>query len=419
MIVNAYKNKNGSVLISVLVVFTVLMVLGTAASALMFSEHRLAGRSYSQTQAYYLAKAGADICGSYIADNPDHLTNAQMDAFLDSLVAYGASSDTKLESTSEDYFNVTVTEDGDILHILSTGTVQPDVQASVTLTLEKEDIGLGLEAAVYINDDSLAQNSATINGDVVLTDEDAELTLENSAEVNGDIGVAEQVFPMPIFPSYPTGFAVSTETSPSVLAANTYYTNGLYYTGQNITVNVGNDDFVIRAKNFNLSQSSLTINRYGTGKFVLFIDPGADVVLVTQTSYFNSSGDPHAAMIYANIGNYDFRIRNSSILKSDMYIVAQQLMFENSTQYGGHIVFQGTTSDMGIEFENSSTIGETLIYAPNSYVLLENSFTADGTVIAGELEMENSSLINFTEIESSYLLDPILSKTAYFKRYYN
>ena len=144
MILNVYKNKNGSVLVSVIVVFTVLTIFGMAALALMSSEYIMADHSYKQMQVYYLARAGADICASYIVDNPDNLSNTQMDEFLDSIIAYGASSNTKLESTSQDYFNITVTGNGDTIDILSIGTVQPNAHASVTLTLEKKKHWIGI-----------------------------------------------------------------------------------------------------------------------------------------------------------------------------------------------------------------------------------------------------------------------------------
>ena len=225
---------------------------------------------------------------------------------------------------------------------------------------------------------------------------------------------------MPAFPSYPTSFSASGDISPSSLTPNTYYTNGLDFAGVNISVDVGNNDFIIRTKSLTLTNGSeLTVNRYGSGRLLIFIDPGNDVSLLNNTSYFNRFGDPDAVTIFCNIGDKSFMIRNSSILKSNLYVIAGFLTFENSTQYSGHIVFEGTIAGQGIEFENSSTIGSTIVYAPNSLVVLENSFSADGAIIAGELNMENSSIINYTEIESSYLLDSVLSKTAYFKKYYN
>ncbi len=416
---NAYNNERGTVLLSVIVIFMVLTVLAGGAIALMSSEYAQADSSHNQKQAYYIAKAGADICAAYMVENPDSLSNEQMEAFIDSVIASGESSDTKLESTSQDFFNITVTRSGEAINILSVGTVLPNSKSSVTLTLDKVSVGLGLDAAMYINSDSLATNSATVNGDVVFTSPNIELELRNSATVTGSYSYEEKNFIMPDFPSYPTGLTESIQEYPSTLTHNTYYTNGLTIQSKNITINVGNDDFIIRTKSLEITNTShINISRTGTGRVILFIDSGEDVN-ISNSSTVNKNGSPDDFIIYCNNGENEFNLQNSSIVYADLYVIAGKLSIGNSSTYSGHLVFEGTIDGQGLEFRNSSSVGDSIIYAPTSQVYLENSFSMYGSIIADKLEMNNSSTVSYADIEDSYLLDSFLVNIAFVKKHYN
>lgn len=110
----------------VLIVFTLLMILGSSILTVSVSDNKQAAYQLKKTQAYYTAYSGANCMASYIISNPDKLSNV-----IDK------------QGTSEidgNKINVEVTKNGpttDNLLITSTGTVSGASPVNVNLYLER------------------------------------------------------------------------------------------------------------------------------------------------------------------------------------------------------------------------------------------------------------------------------------------
>ena len=80
MLNNKLRNRNGSALAMVLIIFLALSVLGVAALRLSVSEINNTVRSETKLKSYYLARSGAHAVAEFMIDNPYKEANPELDA---------------------------------------------------------------------------------------------------------------------------------------------------------------------------------------------------------------------------------------------------------------------------------------------------------------------------------------------------
>jgi hypothetical protein len=79
------QNQNGAIIPLVLIVFMVLMVLGVSAISISNADQRHSIYQDHKTQAYYLAKSGADTMASYLIEKSNHASFDDMNQLIDSI----------------------------------------------------------------------------------------------------------------------------------------------------------------------------------------------------------------------------------------------------------------------------------------------------------------------------------------------
>jgi len=67
------NNKKGAALVTVIVVFAVLMILGVTVLSLSVTETKQVVYQEEKVKSFYVARSGADAMASYLIDNPDEL----------------------------------------------------------------------------------------------------------------------------------------------------------------------------------------------------------------------------------------------------------------------------------------------------------------------------------------------------------
>ena len=155
------KNRKGSSLVLVLMVFSVLMVLSTFIVGFMVTENKQSLYHQHKTQAYYIARGGAVAVEAAILK----MDEAQIDKLNKEL----DKGEVEIDEIDIDgnIANVVVKRDGDKLNIESVASVR-DVVEKVTKVMETETISTGsieIDLAIFSHGDIIFDNG-TINGDI-------------------------------------------------------------------------------------------------------------------------------------------------------------------------------------------------------------------------------------------------------------
>ena len=97
------KNEKGAALAYIVLTMMVLMIFGTATLSVSLSENQYSFKNEKDTQADYVAKAGADITAKYIIDNPTETTTGLNgtigDGTYTTVVTYPTPTTVKIVST--------------------------------------------------------------------------------------------------------------------------------------------------------------------------------------------------------------------------------------------------------------------------------------------------------------------------------
>lgn len=387
-----YKSDKGFMMVSVILLLAITSVIALMALHVYQTGHNETTRVESLTQARYLAESGARTVASYLINNPEQLPNL-----------IGTSDPIKFDTTS-DYAIVTVSEDTDNVYIQSVGNIFKGRAyiKSLELVLEKQQ-GLSLDFALYVEENLHIKNNIDVIGDVAMKGDNSNYTQENSAEITGDLSFnVEFDFEVPDFPTYPTGLTNRSTEKPSNLIANSYYTNGVELDRVDFTINVHNDDFIVRMSYLIGKQSEITINRTGTGRVIFYVED--DNAFNLDKCDLNASGDHDDLIIYYESSSNDFVIQNGTDLKADLFVenASKVDIKSGTTRYDGHLVYEGSGE---VIVENNAGWSNGLLYAPNADVTFKNNTTLHGVAIAKNLLLENHAYVEYSEIDDSNLIE--------------
>lgn len=215
------KNRQGSTLVMVLMIFVVLSILATGTMSFMVSENKQSIYQKNKIEAYYIARSGAEAVEAAIMQMSEEEVEA-LDKKLD-----------KGEVDTEDIYikgnrvKVTLYMSENKLHVESIGTIN-GISEEIIKVMERETNStekVEINTAIFSNND-ITINNGTINGDIgtnnnIIIDgwpsingnafftRDKNITSKNSEwlkqkwsdDRNKKLD-SKVVYPLPLFPNY-------------------------------------------------------------------------------------------------------------------------------------------------------------------------------------------------------------------------
>jgi hypothetical protein len=423
------RSQSGIALPTVLLFIVVLLILGFALTTYATLEQQSSLRLVNQSQAYYIARAGADSLVAYIVKNQDNLTYEQLTAYLDAIVAAGTSG---VNSFGGGTFLLSVTRDisaGTIL-IESTGSYNGQT-ATADLTIDiVEDASGGpiFDMAVFAVQETTGAinlaNSARIQGNAGTNSiAGSSIGFSNSARINGDVyigpeGDVTQVitpwknvgsyvtgalralpkkreYPLPPFPAFPSltfrGSVTATNSAALTISTDGWYTKLEASNSGKITIDVGTGIRTLRIDTFTV-QNSGKIEIQGTGKLLLYV---SSMAIGNSAQVNGNTRDSTKLHMYYN-GSATLSFVNSSAYYGSMYIEKASLSMANSNSIMGNIITGGNS----VTVQNSANAEVKVLYAPNAVVEFQNSASLTGALIAKKYTGSNSALVSYAPITS-------------------
>jgi hypothetical protein len=147
---NLVKSEHGAAMFVVLLVLLLLIILSSVFVFAMTTEGTQSARHDNKTQAYYIARTGAEAVAESIVENI-----RTIESYEDGATGY-------LDNENKQEFSISVSEEGDRIRIESTGFFQ-GVQETTTLYLRNEASG-ATNMALYANNKLSISGSPEIDG---------------------------------------------------------------------------------------------------------------------------------------------------------------------------------------------------------------------------------------------------------------
>lgn len=438
-------NQKGSVLMMVLVSLVVLSIFSISAISIFNADFRHALHQEKKTQAYYLARSGAETLASYLIYNPDNLTTSERQALVNTLFNGKISSQVKIKEVEDRDF----LKDGSIviatqkvdnnLKITATGTYR-GVSEKVSVTLDVESKSGGtlpqMDMALFAVGNGTATNpmiklegSAQIEGSI-----GTNTTGKNSIQFDWSTGISNgtlsigpganineviqtkrtpsehipgginslpaiRTYPMPVFPSFPEELPV-----PSNPNFTTSWVQGEYYlinadgkyntieatSNRTITFDLGGGDRIIRVKNLDINQGHIVLKNTGeNGRLIFYVENSFNL---GGSSKINEGGDSERVMVYyAGSGAIDFGGNTSYV--GNIFVNSADIYIKGSGGITGHIVTNGTS----VNISGNASAYSRIFYAPNAHIDVNGSGKVKGSVIAKSFLGSGSANIEFVQ----------------------
>lgn len=383
------KNNIGSTLVLVLIIAGVFTILATVIGSFAINENKQAIRQQKRIQAYYIARAGAEVTAEWIismnSDEIQKLSNSM---------------ESEKKVFGEGFFQVDVTKDGNNLVIKSTGKVANGndsmgdtkyVEEVVSLVLDKKSFGGTIsqfDVAVFGKNSitSVSQGKGGVVGNIATNSErTAAVKLNGSYD---EIGTAQiptcankeaivsgknnpksieytdgkRNYPSPIIPDFSTIPISSSINSP---------------------VDTSKRDIVIRVKELVLSGGD-NINIVGSNKLIIFID---NEFSMKGNSSINPNGNPDKVQIYYN-GSKGLDFRGNVKINASLYTDKANILLDGDHAITGDIITGGSNVTIKNKYypENPR-----LIYAPNASVSIYNgNMVFEGAIIGKNVTVEKT-----------------------------
>ena len=417
------NDEKGALLITILIISMVLITLSATIATVNISEVKDTATTKAKTQAYYVAKSGAEVAIKMLEDKVylEKLVNDKQDIFSSDL--------------APGRFDVKLTYSENQVTVASTGTVNSQ-QETVTYTANVKkgtSPELKFDMAVFARDK--ISLSSEITGKVVTnaTTKDS-LKLEGAPRINGDLYLAPGVnmnniinknptnivFPMEILPStnpkkyykiynlaekkeYPNPIMPTFPDAPkpdNILPVNSgvltvgqwpyqnheisgdaYYDEIKIVSNGTLTINVGSEEQIIRVKKLNVEQGHIQIK--GTGKLKVYVEDIFNVkgtINVSDKSNISKIDKPEKLSIYYKGAN-ELKFANETKIVGRFYSDSAKLTFTGSGAIKGNIV----SGAKEITLDGGSGVDIVTFYSPNATITATGGAQFTGAVICKEL----------------------------------
>lgn len=401
------SGKDGSVLVSVLVVMLVVTVLAMTLISISMSEMAQAVRQERRAEAYYIARSGADAVASYLIQHPEE---------VDYFISQGPE-EVVLGNGS---FTISVKEENGVILIESTGNVGSSSRA-VALTLVPA--GPVFDMAIFAHSALRLSNLVTIQGNAgTNSTEPGAVELTNHSlidgnfstgvysnpfsvidfkggQISGDIGTyAEEVsYPMPEFPAIPAGLPARGNISLWGTLVETIDADGEYAeislsNFSQLVIDVGHGERHIVVDKFTAANDS-TITIVGTGRLYLYV---RNQFSMSNFVTFNKGGDATQVTLYYD-GTAKLAPANDTEFHGSVFVNKADVSLSNFSNIVGNLISGGNRVELSnlSQVEPGGLAGQ-VIYAPNAHVKMSNHATVFGSIVCHSFEAANNVRVVYT-----------------------
>lgn len=444
------KNEQGYTLISVLLVVLLLTILGGAYFFAMNFEVHQSFRHDDRIQAYYFARSGAEA-GFFWLENEGYLDGIkELDKdntyFEGSLQQFSF----KEEFSGEEPIEVIIMRDENQIRIEATGRIrEKNIQEKTSLVLARQDgsfapFDMAFFATRSGNNVVDLNSNATIIGPAGTNSINvgaASFSPNARLRQNGDEGGANfyigpggdpesvvdffwspgthlpdgEVKNLPTLREYPqvefADFPVFNDVTTIIddrIDSNGFYGDISYGGNDTLTIEVGNNDRIIRASSFSLGgNADVIIDRTGNGRVLLYIE---DDFSLGGNSTINNDGDKEDLTIFHKGTNAISLASNVRVVGS-VKIESADLNLTGNNQIMGHIVSGGDF----IEIDGNAKGFGRVVYAPNAHVEIGGNGDFLGSIISQSIEIHGNGEVSFskpdlTTVPEGFLPDNFLDE---------
>lgn len=190
------SDQKGSALVTAIMVFAVLSVLGVAMLSISLSETKFVSHQHNKAQAYYIAHSSVDALATYIIKNPGGLTDQQLYDYV--TVLKGGVTASNGDFLGGSYTLSTAVENTHHLRLSSVGTYR-NVSQKVSLLVEQRGL---FDNAIYAHRSLTLWSGAKVYGGDVQYGET--IFMGNNTEViDGIVREGKLDYPENDFPETP------------------------------------------------------------------------------------------------------------------------------------------------------------------------------------------------------------------------
>lgn len=387
------ENRQGSTLISVFIIFTVLIIFGTFLMSFMVNENKMSLHHQYKTQAYYIARSGAEAVEASILKMDEEEKERLLEAIERDTIQV------ELKDLNFDYGTVKevlIKKEENHIVILAkgkVGNVEETVEKALAYEMQEGSSGLSeIKTAVH-SEGLINVYSGLIRGDVTSNQGPISLRPYNGRIEEGESKVlnspneyglptfpANNVINFPEFPRYNPAIPIvngkSEITGSALISADGQYTKISNYSGQNITIGSNGSDLNIWVEHLDIGGSITIIGNRTVNLHVkssLNLNNSTPIHMDGSSKlniYYSGMASAYSTRVLVPANIYLNPSDNNGISINDTKIIG------NLYIYKGSITLTGS-SDRGIEGDIYSKKGN--INIPNGKVK-GNIYAEDGNI---------------------------------------
>ncbi len=433
------KRNNGSSLIYVIVIMSVLFVLCSALGTGVVWEANNASNQEKKTQAYYIARAGAAATAKYIGS----MSSTDMSTLVSQLPLH--SDNTAFGNGNYNIIIPTVT--GGKLLITSTGSVTNGKDSSgnvryitdtVTVVINNT-VPTTITTAIFakisiilqggtvdgdISTNSIAANSIQYynniitSGHKIIIPNTGDITTVAKAQyswitpvlVENSPNIVVGNYPLPVMPSFPSSLTNMGNISingvgSANISTDGYYNNITIDSNTILTIDTTSGDRNIRINNLDMIQGKIIIT--GGNKVNLYVDNCTHL-----KGYVNSNGslngDKNKLQVYCN-NTTPFTMSDETHIYGSVMWGTGDLTFTGAGAIIGNLISMGTN----INFNGGSFLDSQVLYAPKANITLIAGAHIIGAVIGNTVYMDGGANISLPSILPTMPVIPDNSNSSY------
>ena len=396
-------------------------------------------RSYNDTQARNIAQSAAIIASMRVADEDPAFDPPSNTTILLPNVDGSFASWAQMNGS----YRYEIQNVGDSLLVVRSfglfGT--SEYQVDVTIAFGEDSWNPNLERAVFSGTTINITGSSGIVGGHVATNSTAPgavsmgwsafidsslsvgpggnpaIVVNNARPLNANIGLGvgtlgkEEVYELPAFPTFPAmanvalPITVSGGSDQSITHAyfqNSYVPLIRIQSNRTLTINVGNEDRILRVGSLDIQQGNLDV--IGTGKITIYVEYTFNLA---GSSTMNRLRDSHTAFVYY-AGANTLNFAGATMYKGGVYAQTANIGIGGSGGIQGNIITGG--ADVNI-YGNAEALSR-MVFAPNAHVRLNGSGRVRGAVVSNQFSAEGNTRVFYTNSFDDVIPDELKGSSS-------